>query len=274
MIKIVFFGTPSIVIHALDALKAAGIVPTLVVTQPDRPAGRGNTITPPPVKTWAEKEGIDVLQPEAITDEFIDELSNTTWDLFIVAAYGMILPEKLLQVPTQGTLNIHPSLLPKLRGPSPVRSAILNDEKNAVGVSIMKLDKEMDHGPILAQGSVELEEWPTRGDILEQLLMHEGGTLLAELITTREYSDASLYIEQDHRAATYCKKLKKEMGEIHLGGDGYKNWLTYNALYGWPGVYYFDGDGKRIKITEAIYEDGVFTPTKIIPEGKGERAFL
>ena len=273
MIKFVFFGTPSIVLPALSALKDAGIVPAVVVTQPDRPAGRKLALTPPPVKEWATKEGIEVLQPEKITSEWTDELANTDWDVFVVAAYGMILPQKLLDIPKHGVLNIHPSLLPRYRGASPVRSAMLADDKDAIGVSIMKLDEKMDHGPILAQGRVELEEWPMRADVLEELLMHEGGKLLAELLNTGEYSDTSLYSSQDHAGATYSKKITKEMGEIHLADDGYKNWLAYNAFYPWPGIFYFDTDGKRIKVTEAVYENGTFSPTKIIPEGKAERAY-
>lgn len=273
MKKIVFFGTPSIVIPALTALKESGILPTIVVTQPDKPAGRKLHLTAPPVKEWAVSEGIEVLQPEKITEDVIQELSNTDWDVFIVAAYGMILPQALLDIPRHGVLNIHPSLLPKYRGASPVRSALLADDSSAVGVSIMKLDDKMDHGPILAQGRVELEEWPMRADILESLLMYEGGKLLAEVLTSNEYSDISLYLPQDHENATYSKKITKEMGEIQLTDDGYKNWLAYNAFYPWPGIFYFDAEGKRIKITEATYAQGIFSPTKIIPEGKQERPY-
>lgn len=273
MKKIVFFGTPSIVIPALTALKESGILPTIVVTQPDKPAGRKLHLTAPPVKEWAVSEGIEVLQPVKITEDVIHELSNTDWDVFIVAAYGMILPQALLDIPRHGVLNIHPSLLPKYRGASPVRSALLADDSSAVGVSIMKLDDKMDHGPILAQGRVELEEWPMRADILESLLMYEGGKLLAEVLTSNEYSDTSLYLPQDHENATYSKKITKEMGEIRLTDDGYKNWLAYNAFYPWPGIFYFDAERKRIKITEATYAQGTFSPTKIIPEGKQERPY-
>ncbi len=273
MKKIIFFGTPSIVIPALNALKENGILPTVVVTQPDKPAGRKLQLTEPPVKEWATNEGIEVLQPEKITEAFINELGNTDWDVFIVAAYGMILPQALLDIPQHGVLNIHPSLLPSYRGASPVRSAILADDQSAIGVSIMKLDDKMDHGPILAQGRVELEEWPMRADVLESLLMYEGGKLLADLLTSNEYSDISLYSPQDHSLATYSKKITKEMGEIRLTDDAYKNWLAYNAFYPWPGIFYFDAEGKRIKITEATYKQGVFSPTKIIPEGKQERPY-
>lgn len=270
--RIAFFGTPELVFPILEALKNAKLTPLLVVTQPDKPVGRKLIITPPPVKMWAIEHGIEVLQPQKIDADFIQELANSEWDLFVVCAYGMILPQALLTIPKHGVLNVHPSLLPLLRGASPVRTAILDNVKEGVGVSIMKLDSEMDHGPILAQASVELEEWPLRADILEKLLMHEGGTLLADLITSGEYSDISLYSEQDHTKATYSKKINKEMGEIRLDDDAEKNWRKYNAYYGWPGIFYFDNEGKRIKITEAKYEQGIFSPTKIIPEGKTERA--
>jgi methionyl-tRNA formyltransferase len=179
----VFFGTPELSVWVLEELKEASIVPSLIVTAPDTPKGRNLILSPTPVKEWALRHDIPVIEVASLKDRTaVPELANSEWDLFIVAAYNIILPQWLLDLPKKGTLNVHPSLLPKLRGPSPVRSAILLDQKDAVGVSIMQIDEKIDHGPIVAQATVELEEWPIRGHILDELLFREGGRLLAEAI--------------------------------------------------------------------------------------------
>src|SRR5690349_8863798 len=127
--KIVFFGTPLFAVDVLEELKAAGIMPSIVVTAPDAPRGRGLTLTPSEVKVWAEEHDIPVLTPKSLrkNDPEKDLLINSEWDLFLLASYGRILPKEILDIPTFGTLNVHPSLLPKYRGPSPVRSAILDN---------------------------------------------------------------------------------------------------------------------------------------------------
>ncbi|MFA5877142.1 MAG: methionyl-tRNA formyltransferase [Candidatus Paceibacterota bacterium] len=272
-LRIVFFGTPSFSTFVLDELESAGILPALIVTVPDKPADRGLLMKSSPVKAWGEERSIDVLQPERLdfSDPAADIILNSEWDMFIVAGYGKLLPSALLAIPKYGTLNVHPSLLPKFRGPSPIESQILGDAKE-VGVSIILLDEETDHGPILAQASITPEPWPFRRNMVEDLLWHEGGKLLAESIPL--VVDGSLTAEaQKHTEATFTPKLKKEDGLIDLKDDAYQNYLKFCAYEGWPGTYFFTTKGDkeiRIKIIDAIYEDETFTPTRIVPEGKKE----
>ncbi len=273
---ILFFGTSEMSVQALQEMRAAGIVPAVIVTAPDAKAGRGRVLTPPPVKVWAESQGIEVLQPSKIDSDFIAELGNTQWDAFIVFAYGKILPQALLDVPRKGTLNIHPSMLPLLRGPSPVRTAIARDERESVGISIIELDKKMDHGPIVAQATIELSEWPMRGTVLDEMLAREGGKLLAEAMPL--WLSGELIPEaQEHSAATFCHFLSKSDGEILDTDDDYEKYLKYCAYDGWPGTFFFDPSsssgqvGRRIKITEAhLSETGEFVIDKVTPEGKKE----
>ncbi|PJE74396.1 MAG: methionyl-tRNA formyltransferase [Candidatus Taylorbacteria bacterium CG10_big_fil_rev_8_21_14_0_10_41_48] len=277
-ITFAFFGTPELAVTILDELKTVGLVPAVIVTRPDKPKGRGGHSSPPPTKEWAIENDVDALQPEKIKGEFLEEIKNTEWDVFVVAAYGKILPKELLDIPKKGTLNVHPSLLPKLRGPSPIRSAILTDEKET-GVSVMLLDEEMDHGPIIAQARVELEEWPPRAALLEGVLAKEGGQLLAEVLPLW-INDEIDSKEQDHSKATTCSFLKKEDAEINLADDPYQNLLKIRGYEGWPGAFTFfernlpgQTGGKRIRvvITDAhIDTSGALVIDKVIPEGKKE----
>lgn len=270
---LVFFGTPQFAVYTLEALEAAGILPSIVVCAQDKPAGRGLELTEPPVKRWALERDIPVLQPESLRkeNEATTLLKNSEWDLFLVAAYGKILPPDILTLPRRGTLNVHPSLLPKFRGASPIESQILADEKNT-GVTIMLMDEELDHGPVVAQASITPEEWPLRASVLEEMLATIGGELLAETIPPWLRGDITEEA-QAHDRATFTRKIEKTDGEISLTDDGYQNYLKFCAYDGWPGVFYFeerDGNKVRIKITDATFQDGVFTPLKIIPEGKKE----
>jgi len=274
-LKIVFFGTTEYTIVVLDELKRAGIIPTLIVTTPDKPKGRKLISTPPPIKIWAEKESIDVVQPEQLTDKtFLEELQNTNWDLFIVVFYGKILPKKILEIPQHGVLNVHPSLLPKFRGPSPVQTAILEDERKN-GISIILLDEEMDHGPIVAQARIEIDGWPPKENILSGILALEGGKLLAEVIPQWVAGHITSE-EQDHKSATYTDIIKKEDGLIDFNDAPYENYRKIQAYDTWPGTYFFtkrNGKKIRIKIIDASFSDGVLTIEKIIPEGKKEMKY-
>lgn len=278
-LKIAFFGTPEFAADILTELKKAHIRPDIIVTAPDAPRGRKLLLTPPEAKVWALENDIEVLQPTTLrlergADEARDILYNSEWDLFIVASYGKILPQEFLDIPKYGTLNVHPSLLPHYRGPSPIRSAMLEDNKDAVGVTIMRLDSGVDTGDIVAQGRVQIDEWP-QATVLEKLLAHEGGELLAEAIPV--WIEGGITPEpQDHTKATLSKKLTKEMGELDLSQDPYQNFLKIQALAGWPGTYFFtERGGKRIrvKITDASYTDGVLNIEKVIPEGKKEMSY-
>lgn len=277
--RIAFFGTPRFAVYVLEELTKRGVESALIVTAPDKPAGRGLALKKSEVKEWAEEHDIDVRTPTSLRerDPETDILFNSEWDLFIVAAYGYLIPSDILKLPRHGSLNVHPSLLPKFRGPSPIESAILADEKET-GVTIMLLDEKLDHGPIIAQASIASEPWPIRASILEEILARAGGELLAETIPP--WIESSLTPEpQDDLKATFTKKIEKEEGEIDLSGDAYGNYLKFCAYDEWPGTYFFvhPEQGRRVKrgakeirvkIVDAEYKDGKFTPTRVIPEGK------
>jgi len=273
-----FFGTPDIAAIALDALSVAGFVPSLVVCNPDAPVGRKHVMTPPPTKVWAESHGVPVFQPTNLRDrEALAPLTETAWDLFVVVAYGKLIPQWLLDLPEHKTINLHPSLLPQLRGASPIRSAILHDIRET-GVTIMLLDAEMDHGPILAQANanISIDAWPLPGHELDVRLARMGGELLAETIP-KWIAGAITPVEQDHTAATFCTKIDKGMSELTLdphnlptGNEAYQTLLKIRAFDGWPETFFIH-ENKRIKIKAAhLDSNGQLIITRIIPEGKSE----
>lgn len=279
--RIAFFGADPLAVPILEELMRAGIEPLLIVTGEDKPVGRNQLITPPRTKVWAEEHGIEVIQPHTLRDGAeLDLLQNSEWDLFLVASYGKILPERVLALPKRGVLNVHPSLLPKLRGASPVRTALLQDLRDQVGVSVMLLDEEMDHGPLVAQASVELPIWPLPAPFLEDLLAREGARLLVEAIPLW-LSGEIVPDEQAHDDATYSRKFTKTDGELDLAADAYANYLRYCACAGWPGTYFFieqiSPEGKavrmRVKVSEAVFEHGAFCIQKVVPEGKHEMSY-
>jgi len=278
-IKFVFFGGEPLAIPTLEQLREVDLLPSLVVAGPDRPSGRGRKLTPPPAKVWAEAHNIPVFQPESLKNpEALTPLLSREWDVFVVVAYNAILPKSLLEHPRYGTLNVHPSLLPFLRGPSPIRSAILKD-MSTTGVSIMQMDAEMDHGPIVVQEEVTIpkEKWPMRGVELDALLSERGGALLAKTIPKWVAGECGPE-EQDHDRATYTQKFSKADGLINLDDDPYQNLLKIRAFDGFPGTYFFiEKDGKqiRIKITDAeIAPDGSLKILRVIPEGKKEMDYV
>ncbi len=276
-LRFAYFGGEPLGVPVLEALAAAGLTPSLVVTNPDRRAGRKLELTPPPTKAWAEAHGIPVFQPEGKFIEGVSSpLTDTPFDLFVVVAYNKILPEWLLHLPKHQTINLHPSLLPAYRGASPIRTAILEDNRAAVGVTVMLLDAEMDHGPLLAQEPylVSEEAWPIDGRELDTLLATKGGALLAQTIP-QWISGTITPVEQNHAAATYCGRLTKTKGELALDphnlpqGEAARQVLcTIRGLAGWPGTYFFD-QGVRIKINEATLDPaGRLVLSSITPEGK------
>lgn len=201
----------------------------------------------------------------------MDELRRVGADLFVVASFGKILPAELIYMPPHKTLNVHPSLLPKLRGPAPIQGAILSGEKT--GVSIMLMDEEMDHGPILAAEEVDISPWPDHYARVEEKLGRAGGKLLARIMPTWIRGEVEAH-EQDHSSATYTKIIKKEDGLINLNGSPEENLRKVYAYSTWPGAYFFhtrkDGKKLRVVVKDARVEDGKFSPTRVVPEGKKE----
>ncbi len=265
----VFFGTGLIAANVLDELLQAGIVPTLIVTAPDKPQGRGLVLTPSPVGILAENLAIPTIKPIKLDEASIVRLVEEKADVFIVADYGALLRKPVLELPPHGTINMHPSLLPRLRGASPIRSAILTDEKNT-GVTIMVLDELMDHGPIIAQRRIPIEPWPPRATLLEEKLSREGGRLLAEMLPL--WVAGSIEARpQNHDLATFTKKFEKTDGKIDLRESGYLNYLKIRAYEGWPTAYTFfvrNGDLIRVQILDAHMEHDTLAIDTVKPEGK------
>lgn len=250
-IKTVFFGTPEFGAIVLRQLIEADLKPVLVVTNPDEPAGRKQVLTSPPVKVLAEQHNIPVLQPENVSD-IKDKLTNLNPDLIALASYGKILPKEILEIPAHGALNVHPSLLPKYRGASPVQSAILEGE-NKTGVSIMLMDEKMDHGPIVAQEEFPEEIGERTSEELRPQLAKFGGNLLSNVIPDWVQGNIEAK-EQDHSLATYTKQFQKEDGHIDWNCDAEYIESQIRAFMPWPGTFtYYAAQNmkQRIKILRA-----------------------
>ena len=270
-LNFIFFGTPDVASETLEILKQSGYLPSLIITSPDAKSGRGLNISPSPVSIFANKNNIPCLKPEKLDENFNlvvgvpSGTPTTKWDLFIVVAYGKIMPEKIINMPRLGSINIHYSLLPKYRGASPVESSILNGDTET-GVTIQKMAFEMDSGPILAQEKIAIlpdEKAPE----LRKRLIKLGGELLVRLLNT---PSGWVGVKQDESQATFCKKIKKEDGLVNLEEEPPS--VLYNkfrAYAHWPRTFFFK-DGKRIIITKAKLENGNFVIEKILPEGKKE----
>lgn len=269
-----YFGTPMVAVWVLEELEEAGILPAVIVTAPDAPAGRGMQLAQPAVKVWALERGIPVLQPEKLDASFVAELSAYNCDVLLVAAYGKILRENILMLAPHGCLNVHPSLLPKYRGAAPIEGQILADEKD-VGVTLMQMDAEMDHGPIVAQERVEVPGWPIGKIALSELLARAGGRVAAASMPVWVAGTLTA-TPQQHELATFTRKTEKEDGLINPNGPARGNYLKYCAYEGWPGLYFFiqkNNKQLRVKITKASYENDAFVIESVIPEGKREMPY-
>lgn len=269
-LNFIFFGTPDVSSETLEILKQSGYLPELIVTAPDRPAGRKMILTPPAVKTWAIENGISLIQPENLKDLSRASLGpRDALDLFIVVAYGKILPEEIINAPKLGSINIHYSLLPKYRGASPVESAILNGE-TVTGVTIQQMEYKMDTGPILAVEKTSIGESETAPELRTRLIKI-GGELLVKILP--DFMNGKIKgIAQDDSQATKCKKMTKEDGLINLEDDPIKNYNKFRAYAKWPRTYFFK-DKKRYIITKAELRDGKFIIKKVIPEGGKEQEY-
>ncbi|MDE2079019.1 MAG: methionyl-tRNA formyltransferase [Patescibacteria group bacterium] len=268
--KLAFFGTPYVARDTFDILFAKGFVPAVVVTSPDAKKGRGLALQPSEAKSWALAHGIPVLTPEKLDDAVLGEISSFGCDVAIVVAYGKIFPEQFLDAFPRGVLNIHYSLLPKYRGASPVESALLAGDA-VTGVSIQKMARELDAGDIVAQTEVPILPEETTQELRPRLI-----TIGAELLagTLPAFLDGRTVTRpQDASQATFTKKIAKADGLLDLANDPHENWNKYRAYAESPGTYFFlerDGKSVRVKIAAAKYGNGVFTPTRVIPEGKRE----
>ena len=280
-ISYAFFGTGPLAESVMAELYRKGFIPKLIVTKPDSPQGRHLQMTAPHIKTWAEIKNIPVFQPSSLRELGPDSpLHSEKFDVFIVASYGKLIPDEILNLPTHGILNVHPSLLPKYRGASPIESALLDGE-TSTGVSIIKLDNEMDHGPILAQTAFIIDPQATAGT-LEVSAGQIGGELLTQVLSS--YIEGNLIPkEQDHSQVSLCQKISKEQGEISLDTpvDIVRN--KFRALTPWPSIYFYITHNQkqiRVKVTEIDLATPQLSDKttkdiilKVIPEGKKEMDF-
>jgi methionyl-tRNA formyltransferase len=273
VISFVFFGTPDFAVGVLDEMEKNGLLPSLVVTAPDKPRGRKLVITPPEVKVWASKRGIPVFQPAKLDDVAVSKLKAKNPELFVVAAYGKLIPKSILEIPKHGSLNVHPSLLPKLRGASPIQSSILTEDKT--GVTIMLIDEEMDHGPIVAQEEFSGLPWPPKASALQNALAKIGGRMLSDILP--KYVRGEIVpAEQDHAKATYTKKIQKEDGLLNLSDDAEKNFRKIQAFDTWPRAHFFhESRGKKIWVivTDAEVNNKQLIIKKVLPEGQNEMTY-
>jgi methionyl-tRNA formyltransferase len=245
--KIVFMGSPDFALSTLRALHTQYPV-VGVVTQPDRAAGRGRELKPPPVKMLARELGIPLIQPEKLREPgAMEQLRAWSPDVIVVAAFGQILRQEVLDLPQYGCLNVHASLLPRWRGAAPINAAILHGDQET-GVTIMKMDAGLDTGPILSQRSVRIEPNETAGSLFEKL-----STLGADLLldSLPAYLDGEIEPRpQPEEGVTYAGMLKKEDGRLDFSQPAMELERKVRAFNPWPGTY-FDWDGNRLKVHSA-----------------------
>jgi methionyl-tRNA formyltransferase len=249
--RIVFFGTPQFAVPFLTALYAESEIEVVgVVTQPDRPRGRGNKVSPSPIKSLALTHNTKVLTPPSpkSDDEFVRQLYSLKADAFVVLAYGHILPKKVLEMPHYGSVNVHPSLLPEHRGPSPMQATLLNGDSKS-GVTIMLMDEKMDHGPILTQEHFTI---PVNANyqVIERTVHKIGPKLLTETLLGYFKGDIEP-TEQDHNEATYCKLINKTDAELKHTMTTQEALGIIRAYSSWPISYLLLPGNLRLQILEA-----------------------
>jgi methionyl-tRNA formyltransferase len=248
-IRIVFMGTPQFAVTILESLLGSSYQVSAVYTQPDKPAGRGRPVVFPPVKKLALELQIPVVQPEAFeSSEVMEKLVSFQPELIVVTAFGFILPQEVLSLPKFACLNVHPSLLPRHRGPSPIANAILCGDE-LTGVTIMLMDAGLDTGPILAQNKVGISFMDTSGS-LSSRLANVGANLLME--TLPKWLEGELKAQaQDESQATYSKLITSKDAEIDWHLSALELWRMVRAYNPWPSCYTWCR-GKRLKIHKAI----------------------
>ena len=248
-LRLVFMGTPDFAVPPLERLILNHYQVVAVCTQPDRPAGRGRSLLPSPVKKTAQIWNLPVVQPENLKSaEAVAQLADFRPDVIVVSAFGQILPKSVLDIPAYGCINIHPSLLPRFRGASPVAAAILAGDE-FTGVSIMLMDEGMDTGPILTQAQIPVSPRDTTGSLTSKLSLI-AARLLQEVLVywLRREINAQ---PQNEAEASYCGQIRKEDNEIDWSLPAEEIWRRVRAFNPWPGSY-TRWRGKQFKILEAL----------------------
>ncbi len=248
-LRILFMGTPEFAVASLEGLVVNQYQVVAVYTQPDRPAGRGRSLVSSPVKKAALDRHLPVLQPVSLKKaEAVAQLADLKPDLTVVAAYGQILPQSVLDIPKYGCLNIHPSLLPRFRGASPVVAAILAGD-SLTGVSLMLMERGLDTGPILGQASIPISPQDNTGSLTDKLSL-VAAQLLQEVLVRWVRGEITPHPQNDNEA-TYSAPITKQSGEIDWQLPAVDIWRRVRAFQPWPGCY-TRWQGKRLEIIEAV----------------------
>ena len=236
--KIVYMGTPDFAVPPLAALVKAGYEVTAVITQPDKPKGRGKTLLPTPVKEEAMKHEIPVYQPQKVREpEFVEVLKNLAPDMIVVAAFGQIIPKEILDMPKYGCINIHASLLPKYRGAAPIQQAVIDGEKES-GVTIMKMGMGLDTGDMISQAVVTLREDETGGSLFDRLA-ETGASLLIQTIPSIENGTATYTKQPEESPTPYAAMITKKMGLLDFSGNAEVLERLVRGMNPWPSAYTF-----------------------------------
>jgi methionyl-tRNA formyltransferase len=251
-LRYVFFGTPEFAVSVLDVLAEAGRAPLALVCQPDRPRGRGLSLEPPPVKVWAEAHQLPLLQPERAGEEsFLRAMEELKADLALVAAYGLLLPPRLLGIPRLGFINVHPSLLPRYRGAAPVQWTLLNGDK-VTGVTILKVTPRLDDGDILLQRETPVGPEENAAELLARLALL-GGELSREVMEQMERGSIQP-VPQDESRVVWARALEKDDGRIDWTRPAEAIHNQVRAVQPWPGAFCLI-NGRRLKIHRTRPED-------------------
>ena len=247
--RIVFMGSPEFAVPPLERLVLNKYQVVAVYTQPDKPAGRGRSLVSTPVKRVATARKLSVVQPASLKEaEVVAQLADFRPDVIVIAALGQILPQSVLYIPTQGCINIHPSLLPKFRGASPVASAILAGD-DFTGVSLMLMDEGLDTGPVLGRAQIAISPWDTTGSLTAKLSLI-AAQLLLEILPRWLRGDIEPQA-QNEAEATFSQQISKENGEVDWHLSAAEIWRRVRAFQPWPGCY-TKWQGKQLKIIEAV----------------------
>lgn len=264
--KFAYFGTPGVAAQTLERIIAHGYVPTVVVTAPAAPRGRGLVMAPPETNIVAARHGIPVLAPDKLDEAAIAALVAYDCDYALVVAYGKIFPKALIDTFPMGAINVHYSLLPKYRGATPMEAALLAGDTET-GVTVQQMAKELDAGDILAQEAMPIAPHETARELRPRLI-EMGARMLVELLPRLVEGEVAP-VPQDHAHATRARKFKKEDGQLDLAAPGEESWRKYRAYADTIGTYFFK-NSTRYKITKASLAGGRFTIERVIPEGKRE----
>ena len=262
--RIVFMGTPDFAVASLAACFDVGDV-VAVVTQPDKPKGRGQALGISPVKALALERGVPVLQPQKLrTPPFVEELRPYAPDVCVVTAYGRILPRELLELPRHGCVNVHASLLPRFRGAAPIQWAVAHGDAES-GVCLMKMDEGLDTGPVLAALRVPIAPDET-GQSLFDKLAPLGGRLLREALP-RYLAGELAQVPQPAEGAVYAPMIKKEDGLLDFTRPAAELERRVRAFFPWPGAFTFVG-GLRLKVLRARVGKGRGPPGSVLSSGQ------